>query len=219
MRKPKNQQLEMDLKAGEAVRPFELVDRVNYNMTSDVFKPFKDKGNRGLAVLRLAEYGFLSTEISRHRKGLADLGVPHTLLLGMTNSEEIALYSGIGRFKGRRLRHEDFSGKPVEECISELVRDAFSFIPAQFQEIAKQHPVDGYNTKPGGLIDRMRYLVSKDPSLETGFRKSALSTFRILDEERGWIWHSGFDEVVDNLVFYFRAKYQRAASQPINNPR
>lgn len=219
MAKPANQ-LAMDLTGVvEASKPFEIVDRQNYDITPEVLEPFRDEGKKGLAVLRLAEYGFLSTEVSRLRMGLHDLGVPHRMLMGMTEAEAVALYSGIGRLKSGKLSYETFSGKPLENCISELVKDSFGFIPGTFQQVAQQQKVEGYDTKPGGLLDRMRCILSEEPSFRVEFRKSALSTFRILDKDRRYVWGCSFDDLVDDLTGLFKGKYQRAASQPINNRR
>ncbi len=212
MTKPEGQQLAMGLEVAELVQPFKLEDRLNYGITPEVFEPFRAEGRRGLAVLRWTEYGFLSVEVARHRMGLPDLGVPHVMLLGMTNAEKIALYAGIGRLKSGKLQPGTFDGEPAEDSISRLVKGVFRFVPGAFQQVASQDEDGGYSTAPRKLIKRMLYLFSQDRSLEGEFGGSVLSTSIqvVSKEERRYLWRAGFGELVEDLTSLFTAKYERA---------
>ncbi len=190
-----------------AVAPFAFVDAPNYAITEELLAALKS-GNRTQTaqaqhLLRSVIIGFDGVEIPK-----SNIGMPHYLLLGMTNAERLGVYSGIDVKKQDSRALARLGELPTEDCISELVKAAFSNTPGPLQLIARQGS-SGYDTGRGALVGRMQQVLQQFPEAYWDFRKAAISTIRPLYEDIQHVNRLDLDALIEGIAGRFEWKYQK----------
>lgn len=200
-----NQQLQFS-GMGAVSLSFTPVDTPNYAVTPELLAPLKGGNKAQVAqaryLLASVTIGFDGTELPR-----SNVGLPHPILSGMTRAERIAVYSGIDIHKRDIRALARLNELPTPECISELVKAAFSATPEPLQVIARQGN-DGYDTRKGGLVRRMQQVLQQFPDAYGGFRNAALSTIRPLHEDIQHINRLDLDALIEGVAGRFAWKYQ-----------